>query len=254
MKSEQIDYQPEYIALEKKLKSGQKECYDLAKEQGYLKQKGGKESKAQTAFYYWCESFGYPCVVIEERGLTSVIKLSFPLGFKKLSVSTVEQLWEIVIRYADPFETNTLFYIRHVPSDEAENVASEILEIIEESSDEAVSNSSESLEKKLESMLVEKIKPRNRMGTSRSQEIVASVRRRANGVCELCNKRAPFKDRFGNPYLEVHHIKWISRGGEDSIQNTAAICPNCHKKMRVLDLPDDRVYLSQKAKRPFVES
>lgn len=73
----------------------------------------------------------------------------------------------------------------------------------------------------------------------RSSEVVKETRRRANGICQLCNRPAPFIDKKGNPYLEVHHIIWLSRGGEDSTENTAALCPNCHTRMHVLDKPED---------------
>lgn len=73
----------------------------------------------------------------------------------------------------------------------------------------------------------------------RSAEVVKETRRRANGICQLCNQPAPFIDKKGNPYLEVHHIIWLSRGGEDNTENTAALCPNCHIRMHVLDKPED---------------
>lgn len=62
--------------------------------------------------------------------------------------------------------------------------------------------------------------------------------RRANGICELCRQVAPF---IANdmPYLESHHIVWLSQGGEDSISNTAAVCPNCHRRLHILNLPGD---------------
>ena len=58
---------------------------------------------------------------------------------------------------------------------------------------------------------------------------------RANGICQLCDLPAPFTTKEGNPYLESHHIIWLSEGGADSIDNTVALCPNCHKKMHVLN-------------------
>ncbi|NLY45369.1 MAG: hypothetical protein GX053_05205 [Tissierella sp.] len=74
---------------------------------------------------------------------------------------------------------------------------------------------------------------------TRSEYIKEYSKHRANGVCELCNKPAPFINSNGEPYLEVHHIKWLSEGGEDSIDNTAAICPNCHRKMHNLNDSED---------------
>jgi predicted HNH restriction endonuclease len=66
---------------------------------------------------------------------------------------------------------------------------------------------------------------------SRSDTVKAYVRIRANGICECCDKIAPFISRNGEPYLEVHHINELSKGGEDSIFNAAAICPNCHREI-----------------------
>lgn len=67
---------------------------------------------------------------------------------------------------------------------------------------------------------------------------------RANGICQLCEETAPFQDINGKPFLECHHIVWLSRGGVDSIENTVALCPNCHRKMHVLDLESDRLKLA----------
>ena len=73
----------------------------------------------------------------------------------------------------------------------------------------------------------------------RSADVVKMTRKRANGICQYCNQPAPFADKDGNPYLEVHHVIWLSRGGEDSTANTVALCPNCHKRMHILDSPED---------------
>ena len=74
---------------------------------------------------------------------------------------------------------------------------------------------------------------------SRNAEVVKVAKARANGICQLCGHPAPFQDSKGKPYLEVHHIVWLSRGGEDSTENVAALCPNCHTKMHVVDDPLD---------------
>ena len=50
---------------------------------------------------------------------------------------------------------------------------------------------------------------------------------------------APFADQAGEPYLECHHIEWLSKGGMDSADNCVALCPNCHRKMHTLNDPDD---------------
>ena len=73
----------------------------------------------------------------------------------------------------------------------------------------------------------------------RNADIVAQSRSRAKGICQLCNQPAPFIDKNGEPYLEVHHIVWLSQGGSDTLDNTAALCPNCHSRMHHLDKPED---------------
>ncbi|MGR5411063.1 HNH endonuclease [Vibrio sp. PNB22_8_1] len=66
----------------------------------------------------------------------------------------------------------------------------------------------------------------------RSPDIVAEALIRADGVCELCKSPAPFKRKKDNtPYLEVHHKVRLSDGGEDTIENVIALCPNCHRKV-----------------------
>lgn len=65
----------------------------------------------------------------------------------------------------------------------------------------------------------------------RNPDVVAEVLFRANGYCEHCHNPAPFiRQTNGSPYLEVHHIKSLAEGGEDTIENATALCPNCHRK------------------------
>jgi 5-methylcytosine-specific restriction protein A len=65
------------------------------------------------------------------------------------------------------------------------------------------------------------------------------AKRKADGTCQLCNGPAPFSTRDGDPFLEVHHIVPLAEGGPDSVDNVAALCPNCHRRMHVLNLPAD---------------
>lgn len=73
----------------------------------------------------------------------------------------------------------------------------------------------------------------------RNTDVAELARRYANGVCDLCGMDAPFKDKQDSPYLEAHHIEWLSKNGIDDITNVVALCPNCHKKMHILDLKED---------------
>ena len=61
--------------------------------------------------------------------------------------------------------------------------------------------------------------------------VSAFVLRRANGVCERCGSPAPFRKQSDqSPYLEVHHTVPLSQGGADTVDNTEAVCPNCHRE------------------------
>lgn len=65
----------------------------------------------------------------------------------------------------------------------------------------------------------------------RNADVVVEVLQRANGVCDYCQKPAPFvKDSDGKGFLEVHHIKPLADNGDDTIDNAVALCPNCHRQ------------------------
>lgn len=66
----------------------------------------------------------------------------------------------------------------------------------------------------------------------RNSDVVAEVLFNANGKCDDCSSSAPFnKKSDGSPYLEVHHIIPLSMGGHDTVENSKALCPNCHRKI-----------------------
>jgi len=66
---------------------------------------------------------------------------------------------------------------------------------------------------------------------NRSEHVVAERLAMAKGKCEHCRQPAPFiKKSNGQPYLEVHHEKRLADGGEDTVENARALCPNCHRK------------------------
>jgi 5-methylcytosine-specific restriction protein A len=64
----------------------------------------------------------------------------------------------------------------------------------------------------------------------RNPDVVAETLLRASGTCEGCLKAAPFLRSDGSPYLEVHHRIPLSKGGEDTVCNAIALCPNCHRE------------------------
>lgn len=65
----------------------------------------------------------------------------------------------------------------------------------------------------------------------RNPHVIAWVLDRAAGHCELCQAPAPFaRASNGKPYLEVHHRVRLADGGDDTIENAVAVCPNCHRR------------------------
>lgn len=73
----------------------------------------------------------------------------------------------------------------------------------------------------------------------RNVAVIRAAKIRANRKCQLCGKDAPFESGNGEPYLETQHIVWLSKGGSDTLDNTVALCPNCHRKTHALDIEED---------------
>ncbi len=68
-------------------------------------------------------------------------------------------------------------------------------------------------------------------GYRRNPDVIAAVLERANGVCECCGSPAPFLRKSDHtPYLEVHHKVTLADGGDDTVENAEALCPNCHRE------------------------
>ncbi|WP_222433376.1 DUF6157 family protein [Vibrio cyclitrophicus] len=92
--------------------------------------------------------------------------------------------------------------------------------------------------------------PKSSLSTSvvykRSPEVKAWVLKRAKGCCELCDSEALFKKANGEPYLEVHHVKRLSLGGSDRVENCVALCANCHKRLHFSQDKEDQAQLLYK--------
>lgn len=65
----------------------------------------------------------------------------------------------------------------------------------------------------------------------RDAKVKAWVLQNSAGACEGCGKPAPFSGVDGTPYLETHHVRHLADGGPDTINNTIALCPNCHREI-----------------------
>ena len=64
---------------------------------------------------------------------------------------------------------------------------------------------------------------------ARDLEVVSWALLRSNGFCELCTNLGPFLTKDGSRFLEVHHVTPLFQGGPDTVDNVAAVCPNCHR-------------------------
>ena len=64
---------------------------------------------------------------------------------------------------------------------------------------------------------------------ARDLEVVSWALQRAKGYCELCANPGPFPTSEGGRFLEVHHVTPLYQGGPDTVDNVAAVCPNCHR-------------------------
>lgn len=72
---------------------------------------------------------------------------------------------------------------------------------------------------------------------TRSRSLVEDLRKRYSGRCQLCGW-AP-RSIFGTDLCEGHHLRWLGRGGDDSLQNLVLLCPNHHRAVHRLDAPFD---------------
>ena len=91
---------------------------------------------------------------------------------------------------------------------------------------------------------------RNQYSYERDPLVVFWVLNNSKGICECCDKKAPFIDKKGKPFLEVHHVKYLASGGSDLITNTVALCPNCHRKIHYSSEEESlRNFLYQKINR-----
>jgi 5-methylcytosine-specific restriction endonuclease McrA len=68
------------------------------------------------------------------------------------------------------------------------------------------------------------------------------------GVCDLCECNAPFKDSQGAPYLLVSYIIPPADGGTNTLDNLAALCPNCIAQLEVLENAEDTKKLKRSRK------
>lgn len=80
-------------------------------------------------------------------------------------------------------------------------------------------------------------KPTKKISTitiyNRNAKVKAWVLQNSNGKCESCNSNTHFQAEHGISFLEVHHLKQLSDGGSDTVNNSVALCPNCHREIHL---------------------
>jgi hypothetical protein len=66
----------------------------------------------------------------------------------------------------------------------------------------------------------------------RSPLVIAITRKRAGYSCEVEGCTSPtFVTDDGERFVEVHHLTPLAQGGEDTIENTACLCPTHHREI-----------------------
>jgi hypothetical protein len=71
---------------------------------------------------------------------------------------------------------------------------------------------------------------RARQHVERLQELYA-------GRCQVCLYDP--RGRYGHRLCHAHHVQWLSRGGEDVLENMVLVCPNHHAAIHRDDAPFD---------------
>lgn len=118
----------------------------------------------------------------------------------------------------------------------AESMESESLALVTAAFDESVNTSMEDASEERRKRLASAPKfPRRTVTTTsvfdRNPDVVAEVLFQSKGTCGRCKGLAPFlRKSNGTPYLEVHHCVPLAQGGEDTVENAIALCPNCHRE------------------------
>jgi 5-methylcytosine-specific restriction protein A len=74
----------------------------------------------------------------------------------------------------------------------------------------------------------------------RDRDLVEQLRDLYAGECQICGW-APRRS-YGAELCEAHHVRWLSRGGDDVLANLVLICPNHHRAIHRCDAPFDFEY------------
>ena len=73
----------------------------------------------------------------------------------------------------------------------------------------------------------------HKKAVKRSPRIVGQLKAMYDGQCQIC-EWSP-RSSYSEDICEGHHIHWLSRGGEDEIENLVLLCPNHHRATHACD-------------------
>lgn len=73
--------------------------------------------------------------------------------------------------------------------------------------------------------------------------IKSKIKRKYNYTCQKCFKKYPANSSF----LDVHHIKSLSKNGSNNEENLILLCKKCHKEFH----PHMKRYGEYKPKKKF---
>jgi 5-methylcytosine-specific restriction enzyme A len=75
------------------------------------------------------------------------------------------------------------------------------------------------------------------LDVTRSRRLVERLQDLYSGRCQIC--RYDPRNRYGRRLCHGHHIHWLSRGGDDDLDNLVLVCPNHHAAVHMDDAPFD---------------
>ena len=71
----------------------------------------------------------------------------------------------------------------------------------------------------------------------RARRNVERLQELYDGRCQICLYDP--RDRYGHQLCHGHHIEWLSRGGDDALENMLLVCPNHHAAVHRDNAPFD---------------
>ena len=72
---------------------------------------------------------------------------------------------------------------------------------------------------------------------TRNSQLAQQLHALYAGKCQVCLWNPV--DIYGHTLCQGHHVQWLSRGGEDTLENMALVCPSHHVAIHRYDAPLD---------------